>query len=767
MAQPTADPHFEHWTGLDPISERYSRGFWPDEVGGNALSKHISDRYGKEAYKTKWNIGVIGFGDIGKQTIVDIETLADNNKGSDVGTFYIASSNSEAAGEKQKLDGNVISHRHGNKVQLGIDWHDLQSDKSQSTLDKIVQETDICIVTADVGKSKFERMCQEEGIDPMDKEKRREMKTRANIGWAEQIAEKFKDYKGIVLVVSNLSDDLAYVFGNHMSDPYRSIGMSYVDSARLDGLKDKIRKKIVAGVDGILGDFPELANSSAKVLNDISVYSVGTHNNPYPLIYYKGRQISELKLDDLQDVMEELRDWGFKILEYGQKTAAQTARATAETVMQMMYGLRPVPVSVLFDYKDEKDKEKQGYFTVPVMFELEEVMRGDEKRFVPRPCVIKPQMNMLLGQDGFRELLEQHAAKLRAATYKDGTPMFPVIEKYPGDDFGEVLDLGYLYVTGEEDCIVNAYRLSKPVSDGRRSTGISPFNSSSVEIEDIERIIGHEKGLTVCMSRDENDEDTFKVLESCEPTGKEYGVGCETSTAKLRENVLYVGLNEDGIGKVVCIDLNEDLEVDEVLDKVKNAHKVAPMSTFEVVDYERRPSLCVAGEDGNLYLYDAETGKLMHSAEGDSNLSFSTLKAFEKDGKTVVLGSLRHKLAAWYIGEEKTHDLPFETSSIYFDAAVEGGKIKIASVKRGQFHRNTIEVRIYESADELLSEKKPLHTGVNDPVSGLEFSKGNLVALMEGDENGIVRAYDSNVDLVSKFRLDDADLMEGYSLVEA
>ena len=752
----------------DPVRKKYEsrdkggRGGWEIYDVADLLTQHLSSRYGP-LINQRWNIGIIGFGEVGQRTLEHLETLAERGKGSDVGDFYIATSKKkENEGDRGNiaLDSSVTTHSNRQPMCLGIDWKNLDSDESQKTLQTIVDETDICIVSGDVGDEEFERICREEGIDPEDKEKRRDMKTKANIGWVNKIAEKFRDYKGIVLMITNLSDDLAYAFGNHMQDPYQVVGMSYVDTARLHAIKRKIRDIIVGGVPGITDEFKELKTGGDDVLENITVYSVGTHDNPYPLIYYRHRLITELTEKEMQPIRDELKSWGFEMLRRDRKTDNQTGKAAAETVIQMMRGAVPMPVSLLFDYKSSTANEKQGYFTVPVMFKLEAVERKGKPRLRPRPRVIKPQLEFLLEREGFRELVHQHAAKLRARKIigKDGNeePMFPVIEDVHKCSAEGALDFGDLYAVADDSKSLNRYFLTN-----EKGTELNPQKMPLVGLE----------GISSC-----KDSRLCCILEmKTRPRTVTRSVAVVEDDRVVRrlgpfpEEILHASLAGD------------DLYVAFMAEKGTRIVRFEPKSYSAVdLDEKVKSGVYVKGEVYAMGVSEDNGGLLVYSARGRvfcSDLKLQNQRVFAETGTEIerlkilpkarlVIGTDDEKLHVWSINNPEEDYTSFNVNGSYFDAFAGNGEITVLYASD-----NGISLETFKSKEELFSRKEgaAAHPAVRvktDNLMGLHLLGDYIAAgLIEEGENHL-KVFGRDFTQVEDFVINEAEFLGGYEVAE-
>jgi malate/lactate dehydrogenase len=311
----------------------------------------------------QFNIGIIGPGDLGRQSAV---SLIENEKELlpyKLGTLYMAGKNIQ----ETDLAIRQVNQRIRKKVRDIVAW-------GSSDLEELLDKVDIFLITADANRGLLEKVnaenqryrevCYRKGA-AVDKSKlkvpdRKEL-TKNNIEMIKGLAGQFKPgYKGTVIIASNLTDVLAYTFASYSGvNPYRVVGLNHLDTIRLH--------------EAIKGYF----KSDNKLLKDVGEvhlrsFAIGPHDNPYcvfNMTSYSGLDITFPHFLDNQgkrtslasSIDEDVRLDGRLQMSALRSTNLSTAGAVFETIKACLDGKTEVTASTYF-------KKHNVFVGLPVIF---------------------------------------------------------------------------------------------------------------------------------------------------------------------------------------------------------------------------------------------------------------------------------------------------------------------------------------------------------------------------------------------------------------
>jgi len=270
--------------------------------------------------KNNFSIGIIGLGKVGTLSANEIFNLKLPYSGLDIKSL-------------------VLFSRDTNK-SIGI--ANQLSDKSKNdfpilagTLDDILT-TDICVLAVDSDKNKeYINRCLREKIIP----NRTEMAFN-NLELIKYFASCLKDYKGLIINVTNHTDILSYFLARYSGlNPFQIVGLNHTDSLRAKAFLIETLKTF------------EKEGLSKKELN---IFTIGSHDeNMIPVIsgaHYKGLGIDALGYVDWQTLIRDMKMRAVEEMAFCKDTSIITAEAIADVIRAAMTETERVSMSCYTDF---------------------------------------------------------------------------------------------------------------------------------------------------------------------------------------------------------------------------------------------------------------------------------------------------------------------------------------------------------------------------------------------------------------------------------
>jgi malate/lactate dehydrogenase len=202
--------------------------------------------------KESCNVAIIGLGHQGDAFVHELENLRSIIDYPQIGTVYLVTSDMRKK-EVLERDVGVIHDKTSRDFR----------NYSREEFKEHVNECDICVITS---------------ADPnLPVEKDRYKYAAPNAPIIKEIASVFhKDYNGNVIVVTNPTDVMTYLFAQYSGmDPRLIIGLNYLDTKRM---RDIIRDRLVKTHKH------ELTDKQLEGIVIENAYAVGDHQEPRPCL---------------------------------------------------------------------------------------------------------------------------------------------------------------------------------------------------------------------------------------------------------------------------------------------------------------------------------------------------------------------------------------------------------------------------------------------------------------------------------------------------
>ena len=687
-----------------------------------------------------WNIGIIGLGRLGAPSLVEI---ARHKLLSDLGTFYLATSN-RAAAEAVVRDARTASGGNAKAEILPMKWDSIDTGVSRQSLETIVENTHICIVAAE-DAAKYQELCRKAGID-LTAPKDRNIQTRANLPWINKIAPFFGGYNGMVVKASNLSDSLGYGFAVSSGlDPSQVISLNYVDTMRLRGDIREIRAFLVA--DGLDEIYPELGQEESE--KSMYVYAVGTHNDPYCIIYLDGKRIDhKLKPDSREMLNATIRNWGQEqVMAKKAKgaTGGETGIAVAETIARIIDGGPPVSCSVFFDSPIEPE---QCYFGVPVVFKPVEGLQ------VPRPHIIEDQVAQLFTEEGFLRRLEAQRAEI-CSLRKDGL-IKGVIKAKIGDDFGD------LYAISGDEKHLNRYHLIS--SEGNDLHPVKQQPALGIQALGRGRKGKNERICVILNRSSQRNRKSMeiRVLEDGEQKGGIGPIRHQVTSAVENNGTIYAAVRKSEEIVIAAFEF-EDTQYTE--------------SMFEA---QIEKGIKVDGEIDSMCFSDMDGGTLFYSSQGKvycsgTNLEsprelaetgdiISRLKAFPDQRIVAAIGYEGVYILNFVGADDKRRKKFIPAYNGKADVDIRGGKVRVVSAEEN----GTLTLSYYP-AESFFTEENPRQVPSEKAFHELwklNLNGNNVFAFSKEGKRVKLRVLDECFEKVHEFNLLGINPIKRYEMIE-
>jgi len=714
--------------------------------------EHFSER-GLGNYR----IGIFGMGGLGNYSLTQFMRLKKSELHSRVSNIFLATSRVDETKRFIDDDARVTATSEMKKVPitpLPIDWglDDLVSDE---TLRTFTNETDIVVLTAE-DKAEYARLCDENKINPK-KAPNREMLTKANIKWVKKIAPYFDDYKGIVVVASNLTDSLVHAFASHSAiNPNQVVGMNHVDTMRLRAWLDKDKEwewfiQKLQG-DGLTQKYINLRDPS-KGNCKLAAYAIGAHDNPHAIIFLNNERVDNQLTERTREKVAErlnarVKNWAKKLVDRAgfERANDQSGRAVAETLASIMDGKVPICCSTFVDSKIESER---GYIGLPAIFDLDENRR-------PRPYTIQAWNNTVFEDAIFLDIFGSQR-KVIDALRKDG--MIGEDLTRTGID-KKVMDLGYLYISGIEE----GKRGLKEYRVCNEKKGEIPHLNfiSADEIENFNGLAGVDKNNVYCISGRQSKTDPqnyVHVLKNMKITNSIGPIKKPIKGLKPQDGKIYVSIGYEGGDKVVPLDPEKAYSQDELEEIIENAPLLPEkIISFDVKKKESETLIYVCNLYGEVYIHNSNLARVSETPFAQCSPEIVGIRAME--GENLIIG-YNHKSATFFGEKGKQRSFQVNPKTIATD--VYNGRIRVLKcTKEG------LELSQFGSSDELLDKSnKGEIIGENKDISaktiravGLhpenELHKGFAFAYVVGNK---IEVYDDrNMSHVNTFQLGNVNL---------
>jgi len=635
----------------------------------------------------RWNIGIIGMGKLGCSSLVEIARLKNPKNPSlmsGLGKFFLATSNPGKARAAVR-SAHTSSEGSIDAEVLPLQWDALDRDPSRRSIETIVENAHICVIAGE-DTAAYLRLCEKLGYDP-EKPKDRNVQTRANFPWINLIAPVFEGFKGLGVMASNLSDSLGYGFAlRSRLDPTQVVALNYIDTMRLKGDVKAIKQILLD--DGFGLKYPRLMEEGSEDL--IFAYSVGSHNDPYCIIYFDGKRIDKEMVElSRKRLNKAIKGWGQEQVKAGGRgaTAGETGVAVARTLESIMDGGEPVCCSVFFDSPVEGE---QCYFGLPVVF------KPVEGKTTPRPRVIEDQVRELFGEDGFVERLQAQRAEIRELR-KEGLIEGTIVVGPPPQ---RILDLGYLYVSGSEGEKrgVKEFRVSNDKGEDLHHLNFL----SSDKVPDIRGLAAIDDKYVYCWSGVQsatNPKNCIHVLENMKVVNSIGPINAPLKGVKAMGGKLYIGVGQRQGDKIIILDAEKRCPPDELAGMIAEAPDLGfKLKSFDVMKTGEGHVVYACSSMGDIYLLDGSLARV--SEEPFSQAAPTAKSIFGLEGTNLVLAYNSQSVSFVGTGGRKRR---IEVKPKLFATDMHEGRLRaLKGSDQG------LELRAYDNPDDVL---KPENEG--------------------------------------------------------
>ena len=295
------------------------------------------DRESRERYKDsnnyEYTIGIVGSGGVGQKTLENLVKLSepetDYRKIKEVYFFYNTSGKS--SDKKDKYEGFANSLKPTRKMAVNdisaIDFRDFEQYR---------ESIDICVIAIDNTEANKKHKEEQRRISEAPK---REIMSENNLGLIKDLAEKFNGYDKSVVIVTNQTDEMTYVFDLYSGiDADKMVGMNQTDTRRFHNF---------------IFDYLRENGQSLEDIHDIEAYMLGSHS-PLAFVAASKMRISKVRQElneiprykgFIEYIEAKTRDFGPSIYKSGWHTDSDTADATVDVILSIISETYVVGVS--------------------------------------------------------------------------------------------------------------------------------------------------------------------------------------------------------------------------------------------------------------------------------------------------------------------------------------------------------------------------------------------------------------------------------------